>query len=134
MSDGETTATALKIGSIVSIALGPVLSRAVPMATDLRPWAFWFSGVVSAATLAWLWIRLSDVTDRRGALRVFRNSCIAAVLFAFAYVAINLIWTIEYGDFRDALWRLGLIGTFGLGTGSVTGALAAGEKVVKSAS
>jgi hypothetical protein len=40
---------------------------------------------------------------------------------------------IERGDFTDVLWQLGLVGTFGLAVGSITGALVAGEKVARSA-
>jgi hypothetical protein len=131
MSANGVSAT-LKIGSYVSIGLGPVLSRAVPMASDLRPWAFWFSGVVSAVTLVWLSVRLSDATAKPVALRDLFLCCAAAVTFAFAYIAMNLFWTVERGDFTDHLWQLGLVGTFGLGVGSVTGALVALGKVIKS--
>lgn len=131
MSGNGASAT-LKIGSYLSIALGPVLSKAIPMASDLRQWAFWFSAVVSGAALAWLSVRLSDPTAKRVALRDFFICCASAVIFAFAHIAINLFWTIERGDFTDILWQLGLIGTFGLGTGSITGALVALEKATKS--
>jgi hypothetical protein len=54
------------------------------------------------------------------------------VVFTFVYIAINLFWTVERGDYTDRLWQLGLIGAFGLGVGSVTGALVASEKMTKS--
>jgi hypothetical protein len=131
MNDNKVSAT-LKISSYVSIGLGPVLSRAVPMASDLRPWAFWFSGVVSVVALVWLSVRLSEATAKPAALRDFFICCAAAVVFTFVYIAINLFWTVERGDYTDRLWQLGLIGAFGLGVGSVTGALVASEKMTKS--
>ena len=131
MSGNGTSAT-LKIGGYVSIVLGPVLSNTIPMASDLRQWAFWFSAVVSLVALAWLSVRLSDSTAKYVALRDFFICCASAVIFAFAHIAINLFWTIEQGDSTDVLWQLGLIGTFGLGVGSVTGALVALEKATKS--
>ena len=130
MSGSGASAT-LRIGSYLSIALGPVLSKAIPMASDLREWAFWFSAVVSAVTLAWLSLRLSDPKAKPVALRDFFICCASAVFFAFAYIAINLFWTIEHGGSTDVLWQLGLIGTFGLGVGSISGALVALEKATK---
>ena len=101
------------------------------MASDLRPWAFWLSGVVSTVTLVWLSIRLHYAPEKHGALRDFFVCCVATVIFAFAYIAINLLWTIERGGFTDVLWQLSVIGTFGLGVGGITGALVALEKVTK---
>lgn len=131
MSDNGV-ATTLKIGSYVSIGLGPVLSKAVPMAPDIRPWALWFSVFVSAVTLIWLSVRLSDATAKPAARRDFFVCCVAAVIFAFAYIAINQFWTVEGVGFTNHLWQLGVIGTFGLAIGSVTGALVASEKATKS--
>jgi hypothetical protein len=65
------------------------------------------------------------------ALRDLFICCAAALIFAFAHIAINLSWTIESGGNSDVLWQLGLVGTFGLGVGSITGALVAWEKVTK---
>jgi hypothetical protein len=134
MSGNSVASTTLKLGSYVSIALGPLLSTTIPMAPDVRKWAFWFSAVVSAATLAWMSIRLSDATAKRNALRDLLICSVTSVIFAFAYIAINLFWTIESGDFHDVLWQLGLIGTFGIGVGCITGALVALERVTKSSS
>jgi len=128
----DATSTTLKVGSWASIALGPALSGKIPMASDLRPWAFWFSGVVSAAALLWLSVRLSDARAKRLARRDFFVCCVAAVVFAFGYIAINLFWTIERGGFTDVLWQLGLIGTFGFGAGSITGALVASGRLTRS--
>src|SRR5207247_7303272 len=69
MSDEESAT--LKIGSWISIALGPLLSRTIPMAADLRQWAFWFSGVVSLAAILWLSVRLSDAMSKRLSRWVF---------------------------------------------------------------
>ena len=118
----------LKVGSFVSIALGPLLSQAVPMASDLRNWAFWFSAIVAAATFLWLSVRFMDETRRSTAFRDFAVCCAAAVIFAFAHIAINLSRVTEQGDFTDVLGQLRVIGTFGLAAGSVTGALVALDK------
>ncbi len=63
MSD-DTTSVVFKIGSWVSVALGPILSEAIPMASDLKQWAFWISGIASLATLAWLSFQLTHAPKK----------------------------------------------------------------------
>jgi hypothetical protein len=128
MSD-DGVSPSIKVGSWISIALGPVLSQHIPMASDLRPWAFGFSAIVSVATRVWFLVRLSGVKTPRVARREFFICCVAAIILAFGYIAINVLWTIEHGDYRDDLLRLSLIGTFGLSAGSITGALAVAAKL-----
>jgi hypothetical protein len=125
----ETGATTLRVGGWLSIGLGPVLSKSVPMASDLRPWAFWLSGIVSLVTASWLAFWFAKNPTKAG--RAFTILCVGIVFFALAHIAINLLWTVETGDVRDVVWQIGLIATFALAVGCTTGAIVAAANAVK---
>lgn len=121
----------VKVGSWLSIALGPALSAYVPMASDLRALAAGFAGLVSLATTVWLTARFVDAVRRDNAMATLGGCLALAVLFGFVYVAIHWTWTTETGGIGDQLWPLTLIGSYGLSAGGITGALVALEYVIK---
>jgi hypothetical protein len=122
----------LKIVGFLSVGVGPFLSDKVPaMPPDLRPWAFWVSGVTAFVGLIWTKVRLKDPVDPNAAESHLKFTGVGALVFAFSYCAIALFWTSEAGDWRDGLFRFLSVVVYGLCFACVTALAVAGEKLAK---
>lgn len=118
--------------AFLSVALGPFASDKVPaLAPDLRPWAFWLSGIASLAAALLFTARLSGKRIRPVAWVYLKRSGALSLALAMGYFVVNLLWSRESGGWMDLVGQVAIVVIYSLTFASLTAAAVAAEKYAK---